>query len=158
MSSKRLAVGILTLVTLWVLGLGIERLLADREAPEYAMIVPTPTEDGSLSPYPDSLGGSAPVAPSIILGSRMADVDRLLSDWIKSEHGAGPGYFKYDRDIRLVIRFQNGVAVGVAALSLSNRPISEARRAELTRLVGASPVDANYMNGELHEVYFGDIW
>lgn len=98
-----------------------------------------------------------PVEPTAILGSRMTDVDQLLRGWIKSGHGAGPGYFKYDRDIRLVIHFQNGIAVGVAALSLGNQPISEARGAELTRLVGAAPDDANYLNGELHEIYYGDI-
>lgn len=50
-----------------------------------------------------------------------------------------------DSDVRLVVRYRNGVAVGVATLSLRNRAISVARGAELTRLVGEPPRDVTHL-------------
>lgn len=157
MSSQRLIVGLIALITLWLAGFGIDRLVSGRIRPEAGTATRIATEASEPPSHPNFVQPPTPVASSTILGSRMADIDQLLRDWKRSEHGAGPGYFKYDRDVRLVIHYRNGTAVGVAVLSLGNEPISGARGAELTRLVGAAPDDANYLNGELHEIYYGDI-
>lgn len=153
MGSRRLAFGLIALGILWFIGLGINRWVDTSGGPAAA---PASSREVA-APGREAPREAQPIAPSSILGSRIPDVDRLLRGWAKSEHGAGPGYFKYDSDVRLVVRYRNGVAVGVAALSLRNRAISVTRGAELARLVGEPPRDVNHLNGELHEIYFGDI-
>ena len=150
-------VGLIALITLWLLGLGIDRLASGPTGPEPGTAALVATKASEPSSHLNSLLPPTPVQSPGILGTLMAHVDVLLRGWMKSEHGAGPGYFKYDSDVRFVIHYRDGIAVVVAALSLGNRPISGARGAELTRLVGAAPDNANYLNGELHEIYFGDI-
>lgn len=158
MRTRPLTIGLIALTFIWLVGLGIDHLVS---APAQAGFNVPRTSGDTVTPEPATNMASTrsltDTQPSVILGSRMADVDLLLQGWIKSTHGSGPSYFKYDYDIRLVVNYRNGVAVGVAALSLGDRPIDSARGTALTMLVGAPPDDIIYLGGELHEIYYGDI-
>src|SRR5690554_2378075 len=119
MRLQRLALGLTALTAIWLVGLGIHRLARVPTQPDI-LATETPANAASTQSFPDQAArqSRSPTQPSVILGSQISDVDRLLQGWTKSHHGAGPGYFKYDSDVRLVVHFRSGIAVGVAILSL----------------------------------------
>lgn len=145
-------VGIVALATVWSLGVGIERLSETRENKSEELVSSTKESKTSQPTVKDEVA-----TVDTVLGASEAEVRKLLDRWRESNNSSGPGLRNYELDVKLVVKYENGIAVGAAVLSIHNRHISEKRAAELASMIGDVPDDFEIYDGKIYGFYIGDI-
>jgi len=116
-------------------------------------------------PQDKSRVSSSAVGRITILGQRKNKVDEILSGWAvrRSRLAAAlRDVYSYSKDVKMLVMFTDGKAVGVAVVDLPGlgySPISVSRFEELCAMIGEYPKDTDIGRDDtgIREFYIGDV-